>query len=72
VYPVTVKRAPPDSDADAVAGVSDPLAQLRETVTLAGLLSEKSLLTVKLALFSVFTTVHVPALRAATQVPEDE
>jgi len=72
VYPVTVKRAPPDSDADAVAGVSDPLAQESETVAEAALSGTKSLLTVKLALFSVFTIVHVPALRAATQVPEDE
>jgi len=69
--PVTVNTAPPDSDALADAGVSDPLAQLRETVTLAGLLSEKSLWTVKVALFSVFTIVQEPANRAALQVPLD-
>jgi len=66
--PVTVKTAGVDSEAEAVAGVSDPLAQERETVTEAALLSEKSLLTVKVAVV-VLVIVQEPVVRLAAQVP---
>jgi hypothetical protein len=66
---VTVKTAPPASEAEAVAGVSVPLAHTRETVTLAGSLGTKSLLTVNVALLSVLTIVHEPAMSAAEQFP---
>jgi hypothetical protein len=45
-----------------------PLLQLTDTITLAGLLSEKSLLTWKLAT-ALLTIVQVPALSVAWQVP---
>jgi hypothetical protein len=64
----TVKTAGVDSEAGAVAGVSDPLAQERETVTEAALLSEKSLLTVKVAVV-VLVIVQEPVVRLAAQVP---
>jgi hypothetical protein len=67
--PVTVNTAGVASEALAVAGVSVPLAQDRLTVTLAGLFGWKSLLTVNVALFSVFRIVHEPADNAALQVP---
>jgi microcompartment protein CcmK/EutM len=69
--PVTVKTAGVDSEADADAGVSDPLAQDRLTVTLAGLLSEKSLFTVNVAVLRVFVIMHDPADSAAAHVPLD-
>jgi len=72
VNPVTVNAAGVDSDAEADAGLADPVAQTRETVTEAALLGTKSLLTVKLALFSVLTIVQDPAARAAEHVPLDE
>jgi hypothetical protein len=55
---VTVNVAGVDSDALAVAGLSVPLAHDSDTVTLAALLSEKSLLTLNVAELSVFTMVH--------------
>jgi hypothetical protein len=69
--PLTVKTAGVASEAVAVAGESDPLAQERETVTEAVLSSEKSLLTVKVAVV-VLVMVQEPARRAAAQVPGGE
>ena len=45
---------------DELAGEGVPLVQVTETVTEAELLSEKFLLTVRVALFSVFVIVHDP------------
>jgi hypothetical protein len=45
---------------DELAGEGVPLVQPIETVTDAELLSEKILLTVRVALFSVFVIVHDP------------
>ena len=71
VYPLTVKTAGVASEALAVAGRAVPLAQERDTVTEAGLLSEKSLLTVKLSV-AVLVIVQEPTVtRAAEQVPEE-
>ena len=56
--PVTVKTAGEASLAGALAGETEPLAQLRETVTEAASLGTKSLLTVKVALLSVFVMVQ--------------
>jgi len=71
--PVTVKTAGEASLARALAGVTTPLSQTRETVTVVVSvpgLSEKSLRTVKVALLSVLMIVHWPtAMRAALQVP---
>jgi hypothetical protein len=69
---VTVNTPPPDSEAEAVAGVSEPLAHERLTVTLAALFGMKSLFTVKVAVLSVFTIVQEPVSRAAEHVPEEE
>ena len=70
VKPVTVKTAGEASLAEALAGVTTPLSQTRETVTLAALLSEKSLRTEKVLLLSVLVIVHWPtAMSAALQVP---
>ncbi len=71
--PLTVKTAGAASLARALAGVTTPLSQTRVTVTVvvsvAGL-SEKSLLTVKVATLSVLVIVQRPtATRAALQVP---
>jgi len=70
---VTVKTAGEASLARALAGVTTPLSQTRETVTVVVSvlgLSEKSLLTVKVALLRVLVIVHWPtATRAALQVP---
>ena len=70
VYPVTVKTAGVASEALAEAGRAVPLAQERETVTEAGLLSEKSLLTVKVPVV-VLVMMQEPVRRAAEQVPEE-
>jgi hypothetical protein len=67
--PVTVNIAGVDSDALAEAGVADPLAQERLTVTLAALFGTKSLATWKVSLVCVLTMVHVPMLSRAAQVP---
>jgi hypothetical protein len=72
VKPVTVKTAPADSEADAVAGVSVPLAQTSDTVTEAPLFGWKSLLTVKVAVLRVLMIVQDPESSAAVQVPEEE
>jgi len=53
----------------ADAGAAVPLAQDRLTVTLAALLSEKSLLTMKVFWLSVFTIVQVPTDRGAEHDP---
>jgi hypothetical protein len=52
----------------ALGGLTVPLPQLTDTVTLAALLSEKSLLTWNSATASL-TIVQVPALSVAWQVP---
>lgn len=64
-----MKTAGVDSDAGALDGVTVPLEQLAVTVTLAGLLSEKSLLTVNVATASL-TMVQVPEDSVAWQVLE--
>ena len=69
--PDTVKDAGVASEALAEAGDAAPEAQERETVTEAGLLSEKSLLTVKVAVV-VFVMVQAPVVRGAKQAPEEE
>lgn len=56
--PVTRNVAGELSDAGADAGDGVPWLQLSVTVTVAGLLSEKSLLTVNIA-WAVFTIVQV-------------
>jgi hypothetical protein len=71
VKPVTVNAAPDASDAGALAGDTLAPAQARVTVTEAALSSEKSLLTVNSAVFSLFTMVHVPTLSRALHVPEE-
>jgi hypothetical protein len=55
---ITVKFALSDSDAVGSVGVAMPLVQTSETVTSAGLLSEKSLFTLKVPLFCVFVIVQ--------------
>ena len=70
VYPVTVKTAGVDSEALAEAGRAVPLAQERETVTLAPLSGTKSLLTVKVPV-EVLVIVQEPVVRLAEQVPEE-
>ena len=72
VKPVTVNEAGVLSDALAEDGDAVPVAQTRETVTLAALFGTKSLLTEKFAVFSVFTIVQDPDKSAAEQVPLDE
>jgi hypothetical protein len=67
----TVKTAGVASEALRDAGLAEPEAQDRETVTEAGLPSEKSLLTVKVAVV-VLVMVQEPVRRAAAQVPEEE
>jgi hypothetical protein len=69
VWPVTVKTAGVDSVALAEAGEAVPLAQLRETVTLAPLFGTKSFRTSNVAVFRLLTMVQKPALSAAEQVP---
>jgi hypothetical protein len=59
------------SVADWLAGVTVAPGQDRVKVTLAPLFGTKSLLTLKVALFSVFVIVQLPLARAAEQVPED-
>jgi hypothetical protein len=66
---VTVKTAGDASVALADAGVTEPLAQLSETVTLAALSGTKSFRTSKVAELSVLTMVQEPAVSAAEQVP---
>ena len=73
VKPVIVKLASSASEAEVSVLVTVPLPpQLMLIVTLAALLSEKSLLTLSVALFSVFVIVQVPTLRAAAQVAGEE
>jgi hypothetical protein len=72
VNPVTVKTAGVDSEADAVAGVSVPLAQTKDTVTDPPAFGWKSLLTVKVALLRVLTIVQEPVVSGAEQVPDEE
>jgi hypothetical protein len=64
-----VKTAGVDSEALAEAGDAVPLAQDTETVTLAALLSEKSLFTTKVLTLSVLVIVQDPAESAAEHVP---
>ena len=72
VKPVTVKIAGEASLAEALAGVTTPVSQVRETVTEAALLGTKSLRTEKVSTFCVLVIVHWPtATRAALQVPLD-
>ena len=66
--PEMVKTAGVASEALAVAGLSVPEVQERETVTLAPLLGTKSLLTVKVAV-EVLVMVQEPVVRLAEQVP---
>ncbi len=67
--PLTVKTAGKASLARALAGVTTPLSQTRETVTLAALLGTKSLRTEKVSTFRVLVIVHWPtATSAALQV----
>jgi hypothetical protein len=68
---VTVKVAGVASDALAEAGEAVPLAQESDTVTEAALFGTKSLLTLNVALFSVFVIVQLPLARAAAHVPLD-
>ena len=67
---MTLNEAGEASLAEALAGVTEPLVQIRPTVTSATLLSEKSLLTVTVPVRSVFVIVHWPtAMSAALHVP---
>ncbi len=67
--PVTVNDAGVASLAEALAGVTEPDAQVRETVTEAALLGTKSLRTENVSTFCVLVIVHWPtATRAALQV----
>ncbi len=73
--PVTVKSAVSGGTSVAVASTvvtEPPPVQERETVTAVELSSEKSLATVKGAVFKVLVMVQVPTLRRAEQVPEEE
>jgi hypothetical protein len=72
VYPLTVNTAGMASEALAEAGVTPPLAQERDTVTLLPLLGTKSLLTVNVATLSVLTIAQDPAESAAEHVPVEE
>jgi len=67
--PVTVKLAGSDSDAEVSSFATDPDEQVRVTVTLAALLSVKSLFTTTWAERRVLTIVHVPADNGAEHVP---
>jgi hypothetical protein len=69
--PVTVNDAGVASEALAEAGVADPLAQESDTVTDPPAFGTKSLLTVKVALVSVFVIVQDPVEKVAAQVPEE-
>jgi hypothetical protein len=64
-----MKDAGVASEADAEAGEAVPLAQDRETVTLAALSGTKSLFTSKVAALRLFTMVQEPAERRAWHVP---
>jgi hypothetical protein len=66
--PVTVVVNGVASEAEPEAGEGEPLVQVTLTVTLPALLGTKSLLTVSVALFSVFVIVQTPAESAALQV----
>jgi hypothetical protein len=57
--PLTVKFAGAASEALAEAGETEPLAQERDTVTLAALLGTKSLFTAKSALISILMMVQL-------------
>ncbi len=70
--PVTVVVKGVASEAEPEAGEGVPLVQETLTVTEAPLLGMKSLLTVRVALFSVLVIVQVPAESAAEQVPVEE
>jgi hypothetical protein len=67
--PVMVVANGVASEAVPAAGDGVPLVQVTTTATLAPSFGAKSLLTVKVAVFSVFVIVHVPAESAAEQVP---
>jgi hypothetical protein len=67
--PVIVVTNGVASDADPAAGEGVPLVQTMVIGTLAASFGTKSLLTVRVALFSVFVIVQVPADRAAAHVP---
>ena len=69
--PVTVKTAGVASEALADAGLAVPLAQDRDTVTLAALLGTKSLFTWKVSVVMLFTMVQTPTLRSALHVAVD-
>jgi hypothetical protein len=66
--PETVNTAGVASEALRDAGLAEPEAQERDTVTLAPLSGTKFLLTVKVAVV-VLVMVQEPARRAAAQVP---
>ena len=66
--PVIVKTAGVASEALRDAGLAEPEAQERETVTDDPMLGTKSLLTVKVPMV-VLVMVQEPARRAAAQVP---
>jgi hypothetical protein len=59
------------SVATTVGGATIPLAQLKETITGAGLFGTKSLLTRKVPAVCVFTIVQEPTESRAAHVPLD-
>jgi hypothetical protein len=67
--PLTVKEAGVASLAEALLGLTVPLAQERLTVTLAPLFGTKSFCTVNGIWISVFTMVQPPAAIVAVQLP---
>jgi len=69
VYPVTVKTAGEPSEACRGVVTTVPLEQVRETLTLAGLLGMKSLCTTNWPLRRVLVIVHSCALSVAAHVP---
>ena len=71
VNPVTVVVKGVDSEAEPLAGEGVPVVQETLTLTEAALLSEKSLWTVKVAVFRLFVIVHEPADSGAEQLPVD-
>ena len=70
--PVIENVAGEPSLAEALAGVTAPETQERETVTLAALLGTKSLRTSNVSVVCVLVIVHWPALRSAEHVPVEE
>jgi hypothetical protein len=72
VKPETVNVNGVDSDTEAETGAADPLAQTRDTVTVAGLSSLKFLFTVKSSVLRMLTIVQEPVARSASaHVPEE-